>query len=115
MKTDVTFDNDYGTLPLDENLRSIFDLCYAGQIDVKGNYYCIHFDHKKKEYYALTKEANADAYIIGKPLREGEQATFRGETVRGMTRQEEELWNQDELQEVNVDLWGNVAVENKER
>ena len=36
MKTDVTFDNDYGTLPLDENLRSIFDLCYAAKSTLKG-------------------------------------------------------------------------------
>ena len=49
----ITIPN-YGTMPVEPTLRSIFDHGVAGQRDTKGDYYCICVDHKTHKRYALT-------------------------------------------------------------
>ena len=110
IKMMVKFNNHYGEMPLENMLRSIFDTHFAGQIATDGQYYCIHVDHKKHEYYALTREAERQADLLGYPLDEDEEAVFNGEKVRGMTYGENELYNMDRLM-AHVDLWGNIAIE----
>lgn len=104
------FVKGFGEMPLEDKIRSIFDAHTAGQFATDGEYYCIHVDHKTHEYYALTKEAEKQADMLGFPLIEDETATFNGEKVRAMTFHEEDLYNQDRLLAC-VDLWGNIAVE----
>ena len=106
----LKFNNHFGEMPLESKVRSIFDAQIAGQFATDGEYYCIHVDHKKHEYYALTREAERKADAMGYPLNEGETAVFNGEKVRAMTPHEENLYNQDRLTEC-VDLWGNIAVD----
>jgi hypothetical protein len=106
----VKFNNHFGKMPLENMVRSIFDICIAGQISTDGKYYCIHVDHKTHEYYALTKDAEKQADYLGYPLDENEEAIFNGEKVRGMTYDENELYNMDRLT-AHVDLWGNIAVD----
>ena len=106
----VKFNNHFGELPLENRIRSIFDTHVAGQIATDGEYYCIHHDHKTHEHYALTREAEKQADALGYPLGIGQTATFNGEKVRPMTSYEERLWNEDNLME-NVDLWGNIAID----
>lgn len=103
----LTFDNPFGTMDLESKIRSIFDNSIAGQTATNGNYYYIHVDHKTKQLYALTREAHFSARSIGYPLEEGEVATFNGENVRGITRREERLYDEDMLVAC-VDLWGNI-------
>lgn len=105
----VKFDNSYGEMELENNIRSIFDENVAGQIATDGEYYCIHFDHKSHQMYALTKAAEDTARALGHPLGEGEEAIFHGARVRGMTLAEERAYNEDSLC-ILVDLWGNIAV-----
>ena len=100
----------YGTIPLEERPRSIFDQNIAGQFDTLGTYYVIHADHKTHKYYALTKENYFKFKAIGRILGENETAVFAGEKVRGMTFAEEQAWNEDRLA-AHVDLWGNIAVD----
>lgn len=109
--TEVTITNGYGTMPLEEKPRSIFDDNIAGQHDTEGNYYCIHVDHKTHTKYAVSGK-NTIAYheAVGRPLEENEEAIFDGERVRGMTYSEECAWNEDRLME-HVDCWGNIAVD----
>ncbi len=106
----VEFNNHFGKMPLENKIRSIFDIHTAGQLATDGKYYCIHVDHKTHEHYALTKEAEKQADLLGYPLEENQEATFNGEKVRAMTDYESHLWNEDRLM-MNVDLWGNVAVD----
>ncbi len=106
----VKFNNHFGKMPLENKVRSIFDTHTAGQIATDGKYYCIHVDHKTHEHYALTREAEKQADLLGYSLMENEQATFNGEKVRAMTAYEERLYNEDRLMAC-VDLWGNIAVE----
>lgn len=106
----VTFDNRYGTMPLEETIRSIFDTNIAGQEDTNGNYYVIHVDHKTHKMYAMTVENTRKAEEIGRTLEPEEEAVFNGEKVRGMTWSEEEEWNMDRLMS-HVDIWGNIAVD----
>lgn len=106
---EITIPN-YGTMPVEETLRSIFDHCVAGQLDIKGDYYCIYVDHKMHKRYALTAKDSLAYRNLGHPLQENETATFNGEKVRGMTVREEMLWNEDQLCE-HVDQWGNIAVD----
>ena len=107
---EVTFNNHFGTMPLETEIRSIFDRCCAGQIDINGNYYCIHTDHKTHEYYAMTVKNSHKAYELGRWLDDGEVAVFHGERVRAMTFEEERKYNEDRLLAL-VDLWGNIAVD----
>ena len=104
----VEFNNQFGTMLLEDKIRSIFDTHTAGQIATDGNYYCIHIDHKTREHYAVTRETEKQADLLGYPLDENEKATFNGEKVRAMTSYENNLYNQDRLM-ADVDLWGNVA------
>ena len=106
----VNFNNYLGEMPLEDKIRSIFDTMVAGNIADDGNYYCIHTDHKTHEKYALTREAEKQADMLGYTLEENQEATFNGEKVRGMTEHEDYLYNMDNLME-HVDLWGNIAVE----
>ena len=106
----VTFDNNYGSMPLEEKIRSIFDQNIAGQIDNKGNYYIIHVDHKTHKMYALTKESENKADSMGRPLEPNEEAIFNEEKVRGMEWEEERDWDMGNLM-AHVDLWGNIAVD----
>lgn len=48
----------------------------------------------------------------GRILETNEAAELFGENVRGMTFEEELLFNQDEL-DAKVDLWSNVAVKDE--
>lgn len=75
---EITFNNHFGTIKLEEKLRSIFDNEVTGQIDINGDYYCIYADHKTKQLYALTRETGLALFTIGYPLEEGETATFNG-------------------------------------
>lgn len=104
--------NYYGEIELENKIRSIFDITIAGQIAEDGNYYCIHVDNKTHEKYALSKESEAEAKAIGYPLEEGQEAVFNGEKVRAMTLEEEMLYNEDRLTAC-VDLWGNIAIDEK--
>ena len=107
----VTFNNHFGTMPVEETIRSIFDQCIAGQPDSEGVYYCIHSDHKTHEWYALSKENEARVQELGHPLNDEEGIVqFNGELVRLMTFEEECAYNEDRLMK-HVDLWGNVAVD----
>lgn len=110
MKT--TFIKNYGTMSIETEIRSIFDRNCAGQIDVNGDYYCIHTDHKTHEKYALLREDEYKTNSLGKKLEENENAEFHGEKVRGMTLEEEIMWNEDRLTAL-VDLWGNIAIDEK--
>ena len=101
---------NFGKMVLENRIRSIFDTLIAGQISIDGEYYCIHVDHKTKEKYALTREAEKQADLLGYPLDIGEYGIFDGEKVRAMTAHEENLYNQDILT-ANVDLWGNIEME----
>lgn len=103
----------FDSMPVETTIRSIFDTCLAGQIE-KGTegYYCIYMDHKTKSFYALAKEDAIRVMNSGRMLETNEAAEFFGEKVRGMTFEEELLFNQDEL-DAKVDLWSNVAVEDE--
>lgn len=107
---EVTITNGYGTMPLEEEPRSIFDTDIAGQTDAEGNYYCIHVDHKTHTKYAVSGKNTMKFHEIGRPLAENEEAVFNGERVRGMTFYEECVWNEDHLM-AHVDCWGNIAVD----
>ena len=108
----IKFNNYYGEMELETKIRSIFDISIAGQIAEDGNYYIIHVDHKTHERYALSKELEAEARAMGYPLEKEEEAVFNGEKVRAMTFEEEILYNEDRLT-AYVDLWGNIAVDEK--
>lgn len=95
---------------VETEIRSIFDKVVAGQVADDGQYYCIHRDHVTKERYALTSEISLAMYEEGRTLQEGEYAIFKGEQVRGMTFEEEMLYNMDQLS-ADVDLWGNIKEE----
>ena len=105
----INFDS-YGEMELETKIRSIFDRNIAGQIANDGSYYCIHLDHKTHKRYALSIYAHEEANSLGYTLEKEEEAIFNGEKVRAMTYDEEVLWNEDRLT-ANVDLWGNVAVD----
>lgn len=107
---EIKFNNNYGTMELENTIRSIFDQNIAGQIATDGNYYCIHLDHKTHEMYALTRETETKAKSLGYILEENQEAIFNGEKVRGMTYREAMDWNMDNLM-AHVDLWGNIAVD----
>ena len=98
----------YGTMPLENTIKSIFDTQIAGQYDSNGRYLLIFVDAKEKEKYALTKESYYAAKKLGYTLEENHKATFNGERVRGMTFREERLWDEGELSDFLVDLWGNI-------
>ena len=106
----VNFNNYLGKMPLENKIRSIFDTMAAGNVADDGQYYCIHTDHKTHEYYALTREAEKEAYNLGRTLQEDEVEIFNGEKVRGMSEYEDMLWNEDRLL-AHIDLWGNIAVD----
>jgi hypothetical protein len=106
----ITTISNYGTMPLEGKIRSIFDHDIAGQFDTEENYVCIHVDHKTHEKYALPKEISLKARELGYPLEEGKTATFNGERVRGMTFREEMQDNEGNLM-VHTDIWGNIAVD----
>lgn len=106
----VKFNNHFGKMPLENKVRSIFDTHTAGQIATDEKYYCIHIDHKTHEYYALTREAEKQADLLGYTLEENQEAIFNGEKVRAMTDYEARMWDEDRLL-AHVDLWGNVAVD----
>lgn len=106
----VKFNNSFNTIPLEEKIKSIFDVNVAGQFATDGKYYCIHKNHKTHKYYALTKEAEKQADSLGYTLTENQKAVFNGEKVRAMTFEEERLWNEDRLYMV-IDLWGNVGID----
>lgn len=106
----VKFDNYLGEMPLENKIRSIFDSMVAGNVADDGKYYCVHVDHKTHEKYALTREAEKQADVLGYTLQEDEVAVFNGEKVRGMTEYEDMLWNEDRLL-AHIDLWGNIAVD----
>lgn len=103
----IKFNNCYGEMELETQIRSIFDTVTAGQIAEDGKYYIILIDYKTKELYAIAKETKKQADALGYPLEEGQEAVFNGEKVRGMTPEEEERYNMDMLY-ANVDLWGNI-------
>lgn len=101
----------FGSMPVETTIRSIFDSCRAGQIEEgTGEYYCVYMDHKTKSFYALAKEDAIRVINSGRILATNEVDEFLGEKVRGMTFEEEMLYNQDEL-DAKIDLWSNVAVE----
>lgn len=106
----VTFNNHFGIMPVETEIRSIFDRNCAGQIDTNGDYYCIHIDHKTHTMYAIPVEIEMQIKETGRILSENEIATFHNEKVRGMTYEEERLWDEDNLLAC-VDLWGNIAVD----
>ena len=106
----IKFNNHFGEMELENKIRSIFDNNIAGQIAEDGKYYCIHVDHKTHEKYALSKETEEEANALGYLLEEEQEAVFNGEKVRGMTPEEEMLYNEDRLTTC-VDLWGNIAVD----
>ena len=106
----IKFNNYYGEMELETKIRSIFDNNIAGQIAIDGNYYIIHVDHKTHKMYSLTRESYTKARQLGHKLEEGQESVFNGEKVRGMTFDEEMLWNEDRLMAC-VDLWGNIAVD----
>lgn len=110
----ISFKSYYGyvtEMELDEKLRSIFDHQVEGNYATDGQYYCIHVDHKTHKRYALTRDISLKAFELGHPLEtDGEVAVFNGEKVRAMTWDEERLYNEDRLM-ANVDLWGNIAVD----
>ena len=108
----IKFNNHYGEMKLENKIRSIFDDNIAGQIATDGNYYLIHVDHKTHEIYALSKESEAEADAMGYFLEKEKKAVFNGEKVRAMTHEEEMLYNEDRLT-AYVDLWGNIAVDEK--
>lgn len=108
----IKFNNHFGEMELEEKIRSIFDANIAGQIAENGNYYIIHVDHKTHEKYALSKKSETEAKALGYPLEEGQEAVFNDEKVRVMTFEEEILYNEDRLMAC-VDLWGNIAVDEK--
>ena len=110
----IKFNNHFGEMELENKIRSIFDITIAGQIAEDGNYYCIHVDHKTHEKYALTRETEKEAEKMGYWLAEKEEteAVFNGEKVRVMTYEEECAYNEDRLLAC-VDLWGNIAVDEK--
>lgn len=110
----VTF-SFYGTMPLEENIKSIFDTQIAGQHDSNGRYLLIFVDAKDKEKYALTKESYRAAKKSGHVLEPNEKATFNGEHVRGMTFKEERAWDEGMLSDFLVDLWGNIGDSNEEK
>lgn len=110
-KGNAIFRSAHGEVSLEVKKKplSIFDTDVAGQFDVKGDYYVWHRDHKTHEFYVVRKEDDNAFRKTGHRLDSGE-AVFNGERVRVMTFEEECLWNEDRLL-MNVDLWGNVAVD----
>lgn len=100
----------YGTMPIEINLRSIFDRVCAGQIATNGDYYCVHVDHKTHQCYALSKENEYKAILMGRTLVEGESDTFNRENVRGMTFDEECEHMEGRLLKL-TDIWGNVCID----
>lgn len=108
----IKFNNYYGEMELETKIRSIFDANIAGQIAEDGKYYIIYADHKTHERYALSKKSEAEARSMGYSLEECQEAVFNGEKVRAMTFEEEMLYNEDRLTAC-VDLWGNIAVDEK--
>lgn len=105
----VRFDNQYGEIPLENEIRSIFDNSIAGQFATNGNYYVIYIDHSTYKLYAITSETERKSMEIGRQLEAGEDAIFNGEKVRGITYEEEMRYNIGEF-EANLDLWGNIEV-----
>ena len=104
----VEFNNCYGNLPCENKVRSSFDFNIAGQIDTKGNYYCIYTDHKSHDRYCVTRETSMEFHSSGRTLELNEEPTeICGELVRPMTFNEERLYNEDALM-ANVDAWGNI-------
>ena len=107
------FNTSYGIMPVEPTIRSIFDTLVAGQIDKKGDYYCVHFDHRSHKFYAISKDDEEDVRKLGHLLEECETSVFNGEPVRAMTYEEEAEYNKDNLM-LLVDLWGNVCTDEKE-
>ena len=92
----VEFAN-FGYMPEEQTVRSIFDQNVAGWLDENGNYYHIRVDHKSHKHYAISAENEVRALQMGRNLDEGETAIFNGEPVRAMTYEEEKAYNKDNL------------------
>lgn len=106
----VTF-NNYGTqyaMPVERVLRSIFDVHCAGQIDTLGDYYVIMIDHITHDRYAVSKEDYLAYEATG--CQVDEPTMIHGVWVRPMTFDEELAWNEGDFM-ANVDIWGNIEVE----
>ena len=95
-------------LPIREKQTSSFDTNFGGNIGADGNYYILLRDYKTHEEYCVLRgnEIKFDEKYV---LTEGEQKIIFGNLVRGMTEEEEILWNQDRLMAI-VDCFGNISV-----
>lgn len=107
----VTFPEYYNkTMTVEQRPRSIFDTNFAGQIDTNGEYYILYIDHKTHDKYAVHRDNDKAFRKIGRTLNDGEIDTFDGKRVRGMSFNEERLWDENRLM-AHVDLWGNIAMD----
>lgn len=103
---------DFGVkiMELETCVRSIFDSYKGGSMSTEG-YMHIFFDVNNNEEYAMSSETYNNLLKCGRKLSGRETASFFGEKVRAMSTQEEHLWDEGTLPDSNVDLWGNVKVQ----
>ena len=107
LKTVVFFDRE---MELSQNLHSIFDIHYGAGYGNNGEYLILFEDYATKKSYAVSREVWFDIEEnCGRTLSEKETAKFCGEFVRGMTEEEERLWDMDMLN-ATVDIWGNIKM-----
>lgn len=100
-----------GKLDILEEPLSIFDEVCAGQIAEDGKYYTVLSARNEHKLYAIPVEKFQEFFDAhGESLDYGVIRRCEGEFVRGMTFEEEDAWNRDELRAV-MDLWGNMRVE----
>lgn len=108
----VRINNCYGEMEMETKVRSSFDQDCAGQnIEGSDEYVIVLRDHKTHEFYCVSYRNCYKAYYeSGRSLEDGEEATvISGNLVRPMTFSEERLWNEDRFM-ANVDIWGNIEV-----
>ena len=106
-----TVEFDEREIPLQLNVRSIFDERLGG------------FLRNSREYFIRLLDENGDEYAIpsghfyfikanGETLEYGESAVFYGQKVRGMSESEEREWDEGGYDGLHiVDLWGNMKEE----
>lgn len=93
-------------MPLETCVRSIFDMRKGSWISTEGYMYV--FEDFNGEDYAVTLENYEKILTQGRKLSASETGYFFDEAVRGMTAEEESLWECGGFLDCDVDLWGNV-------
>lgn len=104
----------FGVMEVKKRPSTIFDHLQGGGYGYDEDENC--------DYYLVSRDANGRECAIsiddykqflgsGHHLKAGETETFDGHKVRGMTEDEERMWDIGLLDDTMVDIWGNIKID----